>query len=387
MESFGQPEDDYVYHTEFIAFIATFLAVSVFVLYTYRQRISTSVRTVLDCLGSTARDSKPDTSVNEARMMLVLCAAMYGSNFVGSKILQEHLAPSLITAFRFLIGSVFFINDLLNYGGDIRVIKEGLELGFWCSLAFMVQSITLQYTSANKNAFLCALSVVMIPIFESVSGCLTLCKRTTSTSPASFAPCNNLHTVFIPALLSVGGIAALELGGLEPPSWIDAVVLISPLAFAMGFYRTEHFCSLPSNNPRVRSGVIIVTTSVLCVCFALVNGDIPAMSGKELAELASTLLKWKVMLGLLYAGIFMTAWSSLAEQRALKVLSAAETTVIYSLEPLFATVLSCLFLHEYFGWNSAVGATCIVLACLWNTVVLPYFSIFSGASIQGADKV
>jgi threonine/homoserine efflux transporter RhtA len=70
----------------------------------------------------------------------------------------------------------------------------------------------------------------------------------------------------------------------------------------------------------------------------------------------------------------MTAWSSYAEQSSLKVLTAAETTVIYSLEPLFAAVFSSIFLHEYFGFNSFVGALCIVTACLWNTVLLPTLS-------------
>jgi drug/metabolite transporter (DMT)-like permease len=389
MENFGQDEDG-VFRTEFIAFTATVLAVSLFLFFIYRQRIWGCVRRVLECLGSAMGESISDTSVNKARMMLVLCAAMYGSNFVGSKILQEHLAPSLITAFRFLIGSVFYMNDVLNYRGDTRVIKEGLELGFWCSLGFMVQSITLLYTTANKNAFLCALSVVIIPIFESIAGCLTLCNAAPATQSSASTPCSNLHTVFIPALLSVGGIAALELGGLDPPKWVDAVVLIAPLAFAMGFYRTEHFCSLQSDNPKVRSGIIIMTTAVLCFGFAIVTGDL-SLSVNALSELLSVLLKWEVMSGLLYAGIFMTAWSSFAEQRSLKVLSAAEATVIYSLEPLFATVLSCVFLHEYFGWNSAVGAACIVLACIWNSVVLPYFeqvrTLVSGKRIDDIAKV
>ncbi len=70
----------------------------------------------------------------------------------------------------------------------------------------------------------------------------------------------------------------------------------------------------------------------------------------------------------------MTAWSSYVEQSLLKVLTAAETTVIYSLEPLFAAVFSSVFLHEYFGHNSLIGAICIVLACLWNVVIVPSLS-------------
>lgn len=70
----------------------------------------------------------------------------------------------------------------------------------------------------------------------------------------------------------------------------------------------------------------------------------------------------------------MTAWSSYVEQSSLKVLTAAEATVIYSLEPLFAAVFSSIFLHEYFGYNSFFGALCIVLACLWNVVIVPTIS-------------
>ena len=70
----------------------------------------------------------------------------------------------------------------------------------------------------------------------------------------------------------------------------------------------------------------------------------------------------------------MTAWSSYVEQSSLK-------------EPLFAAVFSSIFLHEYFGYNSFFGAVCIVLACLWNVVVVPSLSNYLPGLVTSKNSV
>lgn len=324
----------------------------------------------------------------QARVLLISCAAMYGSNFVGTKMLQKTLAPSMITTLRFFIGCLFFLGPLMRFRGDGRVLRGAFELGVWTASGFLVQAITLQYTTANKNAFLCALSVVMIPILESLLCCFSskYCRICPLNHLNSTPKPHNLSGILIPAIFSVSGILALEYGDLEPPSRIDLVVLIAPMCFAIGFWRTEQMASQFPNDTAVITGTLLLTTTFICLMYSLLSGEFPRNAYELKIAFSSIFLDYRVLGGLLYAGfahasfpyfsrgVCMTAWSSYAEQCSLKVLTAAETTVIYSLEPLFAALFSSIFLHEYFGLNSLIGATCIVLACLWDSVLSPYLS-------------
>jgi hypothetical protein len=248
--------------------------------------------------------SLPEISKLHARILLITCAAMYGSNFVGTKILQQTLAPSMITTLRFLIGSLFFVGHLYNFRGDLAIVKGGIELGVWTASGFLVQAITLQYTTANKNAFLCALSVVMIPILESMMCCFTskYCRLCPTHLAHSSTKPNNLHGVIIPAAFSVSGILALEYGGLDPPSSIDAVVLLAPICFAMGLWRTEQIAAQFPNDTLVITGTLLFTTTSICLSYSILSGEFP-MSLSDLSIAYSTIfLDWKVLCGLLYSG-------------------------------------------------------------------------------------
>lgn len=111
-------------------------------------------------------ESKNEFSKFHARILLVICAAMYGSNFVGTKYIQRTLAPSLTTTLRFLIGSIGFLPYVLSYKGDLKVIYCSAEIGMWGAIGFNTQAVTLQFTTASKNAFITALCVVIIPILD-----------------------------------------------------------------------------------------------------------------------------------------------------------------------------------------------------------------------------
>ena len=48
----------------------------------------------------------------------------------------------------------------------------------------------------------------------------------------------------------------------------------------------------------------------------------------------------------------------------MRFVSAAEATLIYTMEPLFATAFAFYFLDEEVGSNTAIGAALIISACL-----------------------
>jgi threonine/homoserine efflux transporter RhtA len=70
---------------------------------------------------------------------------------------------------------------------------------------------------------------------------------------------------------------------------------------------------------------------------------------------------------LLWTGVVTTALTTFGENIAMKRLDAAESTVIFSTEPLWGTLFSSLALGEMVGWNTAFGAAFIIAACSWRS--------------------
>jgi drug/metabolite transporter (DMT)-like permease len=156
----------------------------------------------------------------------------------------------------------------------------------------------------------------------------------------------------------------LEWGGLEATSWVDLVLLITPAAFAMCFWRSEKFAYKYPAYTQTLTGVMLTSVTVYTSLWALLQGRFPlSYTDWHIAAQTISSDRWMIPL-LLFQGVIATGWTALSEQRALKVLTAAETSLIYALEPIFAAAFSFAFLHEKIGWNTLIGASLIIAACL-----------------------
>ena len=96
---------------------------------------------------------------------LIITAIIWGSGFVASAVSLEHYTPYQILAGRFLIGviilSVLFYKKLKQIKKS--TLLKGAILGIFLYLAFVLQTVGLQYTTPSKNAFLTAVNVVIVP--------------------------------------------------------------------------------------------------------------------------------------------------------------------------------------------------------------------------------
>jgi drug/metabolite transporter (DMT)-like permease len=77
---------------------------------------------------------------------------------------------------------------------------------------------------------------------------------------------------------------------------------------------------------------------------------------------------WHVTAAILWTGVVTTALTSFVENFAMKNLSASESTIIYSTEPLWGTAFAAVTLNESIGWNTVLGAILILAACVWSSV-------------------
>ena len=112
----------------------------------------------------------------------------------------------------------------------------------------------------------------------------------------------------------------------------------------------------------------LLTVAFLAIGWCAQAGQFP-MSFKSLHE---TVLQpsssLAVPLSLLWVGLVTTSMTVFLETLAMEKVSAAESAVIYSSEPIWGTAFAAMLLGETIGWNTGIGAVLIILACSWSSV-------------------
>ena len=98
----------------------------------------------------------------------------------------------------------------------MMLVRGAIEIGIWCGIGFITQSIALEHASASKVAFFTCLAVILVPIFDMYFRIPQNTKQNDeveaniSTPPISFDRYNLLAP-----LLALIGVAVLEFGGIE----------------------------------------------------------------------------------------------------------------------------------------------------------------------------
>jgi drug/metabolite transporter (DMT)-like permease len=201
-----------------------------------------------------------------------------------------------------------------------------------------------------QSAFICSMAVVTVPILDYMFG-----KRL-------------LKRQVLGAVLATIGVWALEMGGEQGASLSsgDLISLVQPVMFGLGFWRMEAAMEkYPTEAGRLAAAQLLM---VFLVSLSYLICRAPMADACEAIPTVSELMVWlrdPYVLGmLLWTGIVTTAFTIWMETLALKTLSAAETTLIFSTEPLFGAAFSAIVANECFGNEAAIGAAFIIGGCL-----------------------
>eukprot|EP00903_Cladosiphon_okamuranus_P009371 g8935.t1 len=325
-----------------------------------------------------------------SRGMLAGAAMLYGTNFGCVKLLEESLPMSLAAALRFSVALVPFIPFLKKVNPG--VFKAGAEVGLLNAIGYWAQSESLMTTTASKSAFICSLAVVFVPVLDALMGAKDSpdaagAKAVKRDGGGVFAAMNG---PWFPALLAASGVACLELIGVEGgPNSGDVWAMVQPLCFGLGFWLTER-CS--RKYPDEIFGLVaaqLLTVAVLAVAWCAQAGDLPlsVASLKEIVLPSSGNLA--VPISLIWTGLITTSLTVFGETLAMKKVSAAESTIILSTEPIWGTAFAAFLLGERIGWNTGLGALLIVSACTWSSMgpALQAKMLSLVAAVAGASSV
>jgi len=342
-------------------------------------------------------------SVWGARLMLLSVAALWGTNFASVKYLEtlcfhppcDH-PPSEAALARFGLAAFASFPFLINQRKDI--IMAGLECGALISLGYFTQAIALSYISSGKCAFICSLTVVVVPAIEAVfygksiktlnivsgilaiagvgvlegivdfSNILMINPALADPNPASIGLVTDTLTSSTYATtdtsLSLTSIDTNNIMQSLSNSKGDIIALGQCFGFGLAFMRIERYVEKFKDVPNrvltlsAAQCVAVGFLSVLWVLFDF-NGSIPNFE---------YMLEPHRLGAIAWTGIMTTVVAIYIEGLALQKVSATEAALAFASEPVWASLFGAWLLHETLNINSYVGGGIILCACLVSSL-------------------
>lgn len=270
------------------------------------------------------------TVQHRAEFALFATTFIWGSTFVVVKSGSESISPSLFIAFRFGIGALIFALILFKQLRSISrsTLINGSILGAMLGLGIVLQNHGIYRTTASKSAFITGLMVIFTPIAQ-----LILERRP-------------------PKLGNVVGIIIVTLGlfFLTSPTGSeinegDILVLISAAIFGVYIVYLDIFSK--TENVLHLSFIQVTVTTLIAIA---------GVSFETVVFDPTT----QLILSLLYMGICATVFTTYVQTRYQKDTTPTRAVIIFTIEPVIASVLAYFVLGELLGISGILGASLIV---------------------------
>ena len=363
-------------------------------------------------------------------LLFNLIIFMMGSNIVLVKMAQTNISPDAFGLFRFLAASLTFLPFSKYALRDSRILKMGIELGFWCAVGYYFQAVGLDITDASSASFISSFTVISVPLIamwagrkvpkstwaaiavaifglaliegvvpipgleahdtkEALSIVSDAVSDVVSTSVLTGEvvqsnPFEVLDSALSLPLESVTDIAEVATVETVQSLYGDFAILISAVVFAVQVFRTDVLANEEHLGTKEMMGMCSIQLFVVTLFFGgtLLNdvprddGQLSTLFANSLAELST--FDWHSVPWFLvaYTGVVTTAFALYAETVALKYIPSEKASVIYTTEPLWGAAFAYVLLGERMGINGYIGGALILASSFLSSssnkaIVLP----------------
>lgn len=270
-----------------------------------------------------------------ADLSLLLVAIIWGSGFIVTKNALDHITPYYMLGFRFIIASA--VLGIISFKklrkATIKDFKAGAIVGLFLFGGFATQTIGMKYTTVGNSAFITASNVVMVPFFY-----FLLTKRRLDK-----------FEIF-GAVLCFIGIGILSLDKNLTISFGDFLILLCAIFFALHIVSVGYFAG--EIDPYVIATVQLFVVAVLSMIFAFCF------------EPKVTAIRSDMIIPILYLAIFSSMLAFLIQNVAQVHTSSTHAAIILSLESVFGSTFSIIFLKEALTFKFIVGCLAILISVL-----------------------
>jgi drug/metabolite transporter (DMT)-like permease len=283
---------------------------------------------------------------------LVLVTLVWGTTFPAMKDLTATFSPVWIILVRFALATLILAPFL--WRAHFSDLRSGVQLGLVLFFCYLFQVEGLALTSSNRNAFICGLNVLVVPLLGIVGGRLPE------------------RRIVFALVLAISGLAALCWDG-GAWTWGDTLALLCALSFGAYVKLME---------ARTRSAVRLMSvtaaqigTVAFCAALWLLLREVP----RGLGVLEDGANYWSYIGGNLssywlnfaYLGVICTATIISMQTWGQSRTTANEAAVIYAFEPAAAAFFAYFWLGETMtarGWLGAALLISGMIVSQWNAV-------------------
>ncbi len=275
------------------------------------------------------------TTRSRAEAALLATTLIWGGTFAVVKIGMRDVSPLLLIAIRFLLGGgltiLLFGRRLFPIPG--HALLKGSILAAFLFLGFVTQNIGLTITTASKSAFITGMMVVFVPLLQVVI----------ERRP--------------PRPGNVVGVAIVTLGlwFLTSPAGEsfnsgDALTMLCSVLFAVYIV----YLDVVSKE---------MTTEQLVVIQMVATG-VMALVATALFETPRLVPTTQAIASLVYLTLLATVLTTYVQTRFQKETTPTRAVVIFSIEPVIATVIAYVLLGETLGPLGVLGGALIIAGVL-----------------------
>jgi len=269
-----------------------------------------------------------------AKIGLIIVTIIWGITFIMVKEALNDAPPFSFATLRF--GLATLLTLLLINKKILALTKNeligGVFCGFFLFLGYAFQNFGLMNTTASKSAFITSVSVLMVPFILLI---LKIQKINLKTWIAVFIATMGLYLLLIP------GENKLNIG--------DILTFGCAISFAMHIVIQDKYIK-----KTVRTLPFFFIQALFVTILSFFNALI--------IETQPIIWSNQLLIAILITGILATFVAILIMIWAQKILKPTETALIFSLEPVAATIFAIIFASEFLGFWGWIGGGLICFA-------------------------
>lgn len=280
-----------------------------------------------------------------ADLLFLIITGFWGASYYLTDLCMKEMPPMFLNAFRFI--SAFLILGIVFFKKIVKVnlitIKYSILIGIALTGTYIFYAYGISRTSLSNAAFICALPVAITPLLEFLF--------------KGIRPSKKLFTCLV---LCTFGLALLTLSDTLKPELGDIICLGVPLCYAIDLVITEKAVKT--------DGVDALSMGVFELAFVGVVTFILSLIIEE-PHFPNSASVWTAAL---FLGLFCTGIAFVVQAIQQKYTTASHVGLIFTLEPVFASVIAFIFANEILRPRSYVGMFLMIVSLVLMEVDIPF---------------
>lgn len=277
----------------------------------------------------------------KAELFLVANTVIWGGTFLFTKLGIAVISPSLFLIARFLIALVLALAFFGKHLKDIdrKLARDGMILGIFFGIGFVLQTYGLQYTEVTKSSFITGLAVPITPFVF-----WFIVRRKVMLWPK------------IGVVVATFGLYVFTNPTLDNFNIGDILTLASTVFWAL--YITYMDVYSKSAESLKDTATLVVFQFVAVLPISLVSFFLFDYSTFYFD------VNWQLVIAVAFNGVLASFGVTFIHTRYQRYTTPVKAALIFSLEPVFASIFALLVINEILSTREYTGAAILFTGVL-----------------------